>query len=61
MTTLAQPGIGADRSVLQIVAATNRVTVERLGTWSCAGIYATVVEGGTMVVGDQVVRTDTDN
>jgi hypothetical protein len=58
MTTLAQPDIGADRSVLQIVAATNRVTVEGLGTWSCAGIYATVVEGGTMVVGDQVVRTD---
>jgi hypothetical protein len=60
MTTLAQPDIEADRSLLQIVAATNRVTVEGLGTWSCAGIYATVIEGGAIAVGDQVIRTDTE-
>jgi hypothetical protein len=60
MTTLAQPDIEADRSVLQIVAATNRVTVEGLGTWSCAGTYATVIEGGTIAVGDQIIRTDTE-
>lgn len=60
MTTLAQTGIEADRSVLQIVAATNRVTVEGLGTWSCAGTYATVIEAGTITVGDQIIRTDTE-
>ncbi|HUP69190.1 MAG TPA: MOSC N-terminal beta barrel domain-containing protein [Acidimicrobiales bacterium] len=60
MTTLAQPDIGADRSILQVVAATNRVTVEGLGTWSCTGVYATVVDCGTMAVGDQIIRTDKD-
>ena len=46
ITTLAQPDLEADRRVLQIVARTNRVTVEGLGRWSCAGSYATVDRGG---------------
>lgn len=54
MTTLGQPNLEVDRSILQIVAARNRVTVEGLGTWSCAGIYATVVEDGTIAIGDQI-------
>jgi uncharacterized protein len=56
MTTLAQPDLTADRTVLQIVARTNRVTVEGLGRWSCAGSYATVVRGGTAAVGQPITR-----
>ncbi len=48
MTTLAQPDLDADRTVLQIAARTNRITVEGLGRWSCAGSYATVIRGGTV-------------
>ncbi len=54
MTTLAQPGLHADRTVLQIIARTNRVKVEGLGTWACAGNYATVIRGGTIAIGQPV-------
>lgn len=57
MTTLAQPDLEADRTVLQIVARTNRVTVEGLGRWSCAGSYATVDRGGAVAIGQPLTRT----
>lgn len=57
MTTLAQPHLNADRTVLQIVARTNRVTVEKLGTWSCAGSYATVTRGGTIAIGQPITTS----
>ncbi|MGH7748062.1 MAG: hypothetical protein ACREQ5_25385, partial [Candidatus Dormibacteria bacterium] len=56
MTTRAQPGLAADRTVLRIVARTNRVTVEGLGTWACAGNYATVIHSGTITIGAPVTR-----
>jgi uncharacterized protein len=58
MTTLAQPDLTADRTVLQIVARTNRVTVEGLGRWSCAGSYATVVRGGIVAIGQPLSSTN---
>ncbi|MGH3512618.1 MAG: MOSC domain-containing protein [Pseudonocardiaceae bacterium] len=57
MTTLAQPDLEADRTVLQIVARTNRVTVEGLGRWSCAGSYATVDRCGAVAIGQPLTRT----
>lgn len=54
MTTLGQPGLDADRTVLQIAARTNRVTVEGLGTWACAGNYATIARGGTITIGQPI-------
>jgi hypothetical protein len=41
-------------TVLHIVARTNRIIVEGLGKWSCAGSYATVVCGGTAAIGQPV-------
>ncbi|GAC1592388.1 MAG: MOSC domain-containing protein [Acidimicrobiales bacterium] len=53
MTTLAQPGLERDRQTLQGIAAQNRVEIPGLGTWACAGAYATVSGNGTVRVGDQ--------
>lgn len=52
MTTLAQPGLPADRSVLQTLATENRVTFEGLGDFACLGVYAEVIEPGRVAVGD---------
>ena len=54
MTTLAQPGFGADRSGLRAIAAHNRVDIPGLGTWACAGLYATVRVAGAVRQGDRV-------
>ncbi len=54
MTTLAQPGLPEDRSTLRTIAGSNRIDIPRLGTWACAGVYADVVAGGTIAVGDPV-------
>lgn len=55
MTTLAQPGLPADREVLRATNRANRVEVPPLGTYPCLGLYASVVDGGEVAVGDQVV------
>lgn len=52
MTTLAQQGLPADRSVLQTVAANNRVDVTGVGRFACLGAYAAVVNPGVVTVGD---------
>jgi uncharacterized protein YcbX len=54
MTTLAQDGLPADRSILQTVARHNRVEVAGVGTFACLGAYASVVEPGRVTVGDPV-------
>jgi uncharacterized protein YcbX len=54
MTTLPQPGLPQDKSVLQTLARENRVEIPGMGTWACAGIYATVSTGGPVTVGDEV-------
>lgn len=52
MTTLEQPGLPADRSVLQTLATENRVTQPGMGDFACLGIYAEVLEPGPVAVGD---------
>jgi uncharacterized protein YcbX len=54
MTTLAQPGLLADRSGLRAIATHNRVAIPGLGTWACAGLYATVTVAGDVGIDDEV-------
>ena len=53
MTTLAQPGLEQDRSVLQNLTRMNRIEISGLGVWACAGAYATVTGTGRVAVGDR--------
>lgn len=55
MTTLAQGDLPRDNEVLRTVSRLNRLEIPGLGTWSCVGAYAAVVEPGTVRVGDEVV------
>lgn len=57
MTTLAQPGLSRDLSLLRTIAAANRLEIGGLGTWACAGVYANVATGGAVAVGDVVAVT----
>jgi hypothetical protein len=53
MTTMAQPGLPADRSLLRTIAAENRI--EMLGGhWACAGVYGDAAGAGVVRVGDPV-------
>lgn len=52
MTTLPQPGLSRDLSVLQTIAQRNRVEIPGFGTWACAGAYSGVAAPGPMRVGD---------
>jgi uncharacterized protein YcbX len=54
LTTLAQPGLAADRRTLKAIARHNRVEIPGMGTWACAGVYASVTAAGTLAVGDPV-------
>ncbi|MEY2475831.1 MAG: uncharacterized protein QOG87_1146 [Actinomycetota bacterium] len=54
MTTLAQTGMAADRETLRVIARANRVDIPGLGTWACAGVYATPQELGAVALGDAV-------
>lgn len=54
LTTVAQPGLAPDRDTLRAIARHNRVEIAGMGTWACAGVYATVTAGGTVAVGDAV-------
>jgi uncharacterized protein len=54
MTTLAHGEVPADRATLQAIAKHNRIEIANLGTWACAGVYATITSGGTVNVGDAV-------
>jgi uncharacterized protein len=54
MTTLAQPGLPDDKSVLQTLATHNRRDFGGFGNFACLGVYAEVVEPGTVTVGDFV-------
>jgi uncharacterized protein YcbX len=53
MTTMAQPGLPRDLSLLQTVARTNRVDMLG-GEWACAGVYGNAVGSGVVAVGDPV-------
>jgi uncharacterized protein YcbX len=54
MTTLARDGMARDRAQLQAIARHNRLEIPGMGTWACAGIYASVVGAGQVAVGDPV-------
>ncbi len=54
MTTLAQPGLERDLSVLRTLARENRQEIPEYGRWACLGTYASVERGGTVRVGDRV-------
>jgi uncharacterized protein YcbX len=55
MTTLPRAGMEKDRGSLQAIARHNRVEIAGIGTWACAGVYATVTGSGVLSVGDEVV------
>ncbi|MHA6794146.1 MOSC domain-containing protein [Pseudonocardia bannensis] len=54
MTTLGQDGFTEDRDTLRTIAKHNRRTIEGMGTWACAGVYADVDGTGTVRRGDVV-------
>ena len=54
MTTLAQGQLTQDRDVLKTLAAENQQEFGGLGRSACFGVYAEVVSGGTIQVGDAV-------
>lgn len=54
MTTLAQEDLPVDRATLRAIARHNRVEIENLGSWACAGAYASVAAPGEVSVGDPV-------
>jgi len=54
MTTLAQPGLPADREVLKTLARHNREEYAGIGRFACLGVYANVDRVGTVAVGDAV-------
>ena len=57
MPSLAHGDLPVDRAVVRAVSAKNRREIPGLGTWSCAGVYAAVAEGGEVRVGDSVEIT----
>ncbi len=54
MTTLAQRNLPADPGILRAIAQNNRVGFPGYGALPCAGVYASVVQGGTVRRGDAV-------
>ncbi|MGQ0618114.1 MAG: MOSC domain-containing protein [Acidimicrobiia bacterium] len=55
MTTLAQEDLPADRDVLRAISEHNSVDVFATATpYPCLGVYADVVTGGTISLGDPV-------
>jgi uncharacterized protein YcbX len=55
MTTLAQGDLPADADTLRTIAKHNRLEIPEMGVWACAGVYADVVAGGSVSVGDAYV------
>lgn len=54
MTTLAQGSLPQDRNVLKTLAVQNQQEFGGLGRSACFGVYAEVVTGGSIRVGDEV-------
>jgi uncharacterized protein YcbX len=55
MVTLAQDDLPKDTNVLRTLVHHNRVQVDDLGRFPCAGVYAVVITPGTLRIGDHVV------
>jgi uncharacterized protein YcbX len=54
MTTVARDGMAQDRTQLQAIARHNRLEIAGMGTWACAGVYATITGAGPVALGDAV-------
>lgn len=54
MTTVAQPGLDDDKSVLQTIAKHNKRDFGGMGNFACLGIYAQVLRSGVISVGDTI-------
>jgi uncharacterized protein YcbX len=54
MTTVAQPDLPRDPEVLKALARHNRLDIEGLGRYPCAGVYAVAQSTGTIRTGDRV-------
>jgi uncharacterized protein YcbX len=54
MTTVAQPDLPRDPEVLKALARHNRLDLEGLGMYPCAGVYAVAQATGTIRTGDRV-------
>ncbi|HET9566445.1 MAG TPA: MOSC domain-containing protein [Mycobacterium sp.] len=54
MTTLAQPGLPKDSSVLKTIARVGRKEIHKVGQFPCAGSYAEVVTPGVVRRGDPI-------
>jgi uncharacterized protein YcbX len=59
MTALPQGDLPSDLGILRTLASHNRVEFGRLGRWACLGVYASVLQAGTVRPGDPVVLEDT--
>ncbi len=54
MTTLEQPGLSADKRVLQTLGEHNRRDFAGFGNFACLGVYAETAIAGTASVGDSI-------
>lgn len=54
MTTLPQGELARDAAILKTIARHNRLLVPGHGLYPCAGVYAEVLRGGMLRVGDGV-------
>jgi uncharacterized protein YcbX len=60
MTTLGHGDVPADRSTLRTIARENRIEIPGLGTWACAGVYATPTSFGRLQVDGTVELVPAD-
>jgi uncharacterized protein YcbX len=58
MTTLAHGPLLPDRDTLRAIARRNQIEIPGLGTWACAGVYASVAAAGVVAVGDRVALVE---
>jgi uncharacterized protein YcbX len=54
MTTLARDEMATDRASLKAIARHNRVEIAGMGTWACAGVYASITVPGRISLGEPV-------
>jgi uncharacterized protein YcbX len=57
MTTLARDEMATDRASLKAIARHNRVEIAGMGTWACAGVYASISAPGRISLGEPVGLT----
>jgi hypothetical protein len=58
MVTLAQGDLPLERRVLQTLNRTNRIDIPSMGAYPCLGVYARVIQQGTVAEGDEVAILD---